>query len=871
MRRTELSGTWHLNVLHSDSTPPEAAALPSDIPMRVPGDIAAALLEEKLIEDPYFGRNELDVLWIGRTDWSLSTSLELNHSASAGDGLVSRLDFTGIDTVAEVLVNGTRVAESRNMFRRLRPEVTGLLKAGENQIEIIIRSPENYTAEAAANLPYPIPHSNQSPWQWAHRNLLRKVACHGGWDWGITLMTGGIYEPPILVTDSPGRIEYVTTRQTKSAGGSWNVEVRTEYLSAADAEVTFEYVLGDSVTQKTFSVIEGAQELIHTLAIESPDLWWPAGQGGQPLYTLNVTAFSGISPSDCIGTTATIDTVEKRIGFREVEVVVKDDEVGRSMFFRINGRDIFAKGANWIPVDAFPSRQTDDVYRRLLSDSAAANMNMIRLWGGGQYERDIFYNLCDELGLMIWHDMMFACSLFPTDGPFLAEVDAEVLHQVKRLMDHPSIVLWCGNNEDLGAMMWFEESKANRDRYLVDYDRLNEGVIGRAVKELDPSRTWWPSSPSAGEGDYSDCWHDDTKGDMHYWSVWHEGLPFESYYDVVPRFCSEFGFQSFPCERTVASFAGEKDRNLTSPVMRHHQKNNAGNTIILSTMARYFRMPVSLGDQLYLSQVQQAWAIRTAVDYWRANRPVSMGALYWQLNDNWPVASWASIEYDGTWKLLHYEARRFYAPMRISLFRKDGCLHVAVINDTPEEAHGRIRLRLMSFEGDELDTTVLDDLRCPAGTASTLASIPLSELAAPSARQWVSVLKPHDTGAADVVEEGFTDRFIAADWIPADQSVPVEAESLLLTRPRDCELAEASVLIRPGSGPGRVVLETDRPAFYVQAEYRGSEPASGRFSDAGFTLLPGRPVELEWIPAEGTAIPADLASDSTARHLRSTY
>lgn len=288
---------------------------------------------------------------------------------------------------------------------------------------------------------------------------------------------------------------------------------------------------------------------------------------------------------------------------------------------------------------------------------------------------------------------------------------------MKRLQNHPSIVLWCGNNEDLGALTEFHESRENRDRYLVDYDRLNEGVIGRAVKELDPDRTWWPSSPSAGEGDYSDCRQDDTKGDMHYWSVWHEGLPFESYYDVVPRFCSEFGFQSFPGMKTVAGYAPEDQWNVSSPVMRHHQKNNAGNTIILSTMARYFRMSSNFADFLYLSQVQQAWAIRMAVEYWRSRRPVSMGALYWQLNDLWPVASWASIEYDGTWKLLHYEAKRFFAPVWVSLYKKDGKLHVVGLNDNPEYVAGHLVVRLMGFDGSELERWDLGDLGCPAGAA----------------------------------------------------------------------------------------------------------------------------------------------------------
>lgn len=853
MSTASLSGNWVLNAV-SDSMPKEAAVLPPDIPISIPGDIAQALLDAGHISDPYFGRNELDALWIGRTDWSLGTAFTLDEESArrASDSAV--LDFDVIDTVAELLLNGESIGSGANMFRRLTLDITGKLKVGKNSLEVIIRSPEAYTDEEAGKLPYPIPHTNQFPWQWNHRNLLRKVACHGGWDWGITLMTGGIYEMPVLTLGRSGRIESLTTRQEKLPDGdNWALTVSVEYFSRMAQEVILEYIFNGKTFQKVFDVSPGTHVLEQLIEVKNPNLWWPAGQGEQFLYELTVK-----SPEE---------TLTKNIGFRTAEVIVEDDSIGRSMSFCINGRDIFAKGANWIPVDAFPSRQTPEVYRRLLGDAVEANMNMIRLWGGGQYEKDVFYDICDELGIMIWHDMMFSCSLYPSDRKFLSEVDGEVRYQVKRLKDHPSIVLWCGNNEDLGALTWFPESRENRDRYVVDYDRLNEGVIGRAVRELDPDCTWWPSSPSAGYGDYSDCWHDDSKGDMHYWSVWHEGLPFESYYDVIPRFCSEFGFQSFPGFKTVAGYAPEDQWNPTSPVMRHHQKNNAGNTIILSTMARYFRMSSDFADFLYLSQVQQAWAIRTAVEYWRSQRPVSMGALYWQLNDLWPVASWASIEYDGTWKLLHYEARRFFAPLWVSLYKKDGNLHVVGLNDNPEAAGGRLVVRLMGFDGSEIEFWNFADLECPAGSALEFVKIPLAELEKEGARKYPDGQKPHDTDEADVVDEGFTDRFVSVEWYVGSGSEGPVISSLFLTKPRDCELADAEITVSSGSQAGTIRLETDAPAFYVSLE----SDVPGRFEDAGFTLLPGSPRELFFIPVGDGELPSDFVSGVEIRHLRGTY
>ncbi len=323
-------------------------------------------------------------------------------------------------------------------------------------------------------------------------------------------------------------------------------------------------------------------------------------------------------------------------------------------------------------------------------------MNMVRVWGGGHYENDIFYDLCDQLGILVWQDCMFSCSLYPATSWFLKSVKDEITYQVKRLKDHPSLALWCGNNEDVGALTWFESSRRERDKYLIDYDRLNEGIIGKTIKELDPLRKWWSSSPSAGESDYSDCWHDDSKGDMHYWSVWHEGKPFEAYKEIIPRFCSEFGFQSFPSLpllTKVITHDGTKnvdsgEFNLSSSVMEHHQRNDRGNTIILSTMLRYFHLPSSFAHQIYISQIQQSFAMQTAIEYWRSNRPRCMGTLFWQLQDNWPVASWSSIEYGGKWKALQYEAKRFYNPLLLTFQKQDEEIALIGVNDNTKLSKG---------------------------------------------------------------------------------------------------------------------------------------------------------------------------------------
>jgi beta-mannosidase len=347
-----------------------------------------------------------------------------------------------------------------------------------------------------------------------------------------------------------------------------------------------------------------------------------------------------------------------------LEVVNEHDEIGSSLFFRVNGIDIFAKGANWIPCDALPSRMTAEKYEDRLSSAAKVGMNTIRLWGGGQYEADAFYDACDRMGLVIWHDLPFSCSTYPSSPEFLDLVIPELRHQLRRLASRPSIVMWCGDNECIGALTWFPETTANRSLYTTNYDRLSRQVTA-IVREEDPSRTFWPSSPCGGPSladVWLDNWHSDGKGDMHMWQVWHENLPFSRYLEINPRFCSEFGFQSFPSITTIATFCPPEERNPYSNIMEFHQKNEGGNGRIMSTIALYFRFPeFGLPSIVYLSQLQQAIAMKTAVEYWRSLRPVCMGTLYWQLNDMYPVQSWSSLEASGRWKMIHYFARSFYA------------------------------------------------------------------------------------------------------------------------------------------------------------------------------------------------------------------
>jgi beta-mannosidase len=541
------------------------------------------------------------------------------------------------------------------------------------------------------------------------------------------------------------------------------------------------------------------------MSVKGPTLWNPAGYGSQKLYRVAV----GLGG----------DQWEGKVGFRTLAWESKEDAWGKGFTCVVNGRAIFAKGANWIPADALPSRATPALITARLEDAAAAHMNLIRVWGGGVYESEWFYSECDRLGILVWQDFMFGCATYPAAPWFLDQVAVEVEHQVKRLKAHACLALFCGNNEDLGALTWFAESKAQPYKYLVDYDRLNEGTIGRVVRQFDGPGRWWPSSPSGGVDDYTDGWHVQGRGDMHFWSVWHEGKSFDEYTRVVPRFCSEFGFQSFPWPSDVAAYATPDQWNLTSPVMEHHQRNPGGNQRILETFSRYFRVPEGFANQLYLSQVQQALAIQTATEYWHACRPRNMGVVYWQLNDLWPVASWSSITVSGRWKVLHYAARRFFEPIHVAGFRQtDGTLKVVLTNDTASPVPGTLTLAWYTPDGRPV--------------ATETAKVEVGADSAKDVRSWQASDLPEATG-----------HFLEVTF---QHSEGQTRSTVFLTEPKRLALADPKLTftVEEQEGQLEVVVKAAGPAFWVTLD---QQDLPGRFDDNGVTFLAGEERRFRWI------------------------
>ena len=697
MSTLDLSGVWQLASADASHR--------ADMP--VPGDVHTALKLAGVIPDPYVGRNELDVRWVAEREWVIERSFAVDKPDGAW-----YLDITYLDTVAVVFVNDVPVLSADNCFRRHRPDVSAALRSGENTIRIHFHSSIAAGAERQARQPFYIPYStDNSPI--ANGNMLRKPQCHFGWDWNIALAPLGLYGDISLKRLETARIEHVVTSQ-RHVDGKVELHVALTLFAQEPAVVPVHFDLSGERIRLDCGIGAGETVIHQVFEIDDPKLWWPAGSGEQNLYRLTV---------DVPG-----ESVTRQIGLRTVELVTDPDEAGSRFAFRINGREIFCRGANWIPSDALFSLSSRQKTEDLLRSAVDANMNMIRVWGGGFYEADWFYDLCDRLGLMVWQDFQFACNLYPSTPDFLGDVAQEVDYQVRRLVSHPSIVLWCGDNELVGALTWFKASIENRDRYLVSYDRLNR-TIEQALEKAAPDALWWPSSPASGYLDYGDAWYADGSGDMHYWSVWHENRSFDNYRSVRPRFCSEFGFQSYTSLPVIETYAGASDMNIASPVMEHHQKNAGGNERIAATMFRYFRFPRDFANFVYLSQVQQALAIRTAVDYWRSLKPHCMGTLYWQLNDTWPVASWSSLDYGGGWKVLHYAARRFFQPVTVAAIPSDegADIRLSLVNDTMSDVTVAINLSLVSPDGRRRPLRSVEAV-CSPDAAVTAVSLPTSDL-----------------------------------------------------------------------------------------------------------------------------------------------
>lgn len=645
-----------------------------DYPARVPGCIHTDLRRNDLIPDPFWGGNELELQWVEEADWTYSLRFEASPDLlrEASIDLVAE----GLDTLAAVTLNDQEIARTEDMFVGYRWNVKPCLRPGENDLKIHFASPLPYIRERLKN--HFVSECNDPVGGSA---TIRKQPCSFGWDWGPRFVTCGIYQPIRLEGYSAPRLDFVRVEQNHRDGV---VRIKLQVEQAIRSRLLLNGAL----------VAEGSNEL----TVRDARLWWPNGHGEQPLYELVVENSAGA-------------VWRRRIGLRSVELRRRPDEFGESFEFVVNGRPIFAKGANWIPQNSFVSEYSRERYDDLLTSAADAHMNMLRVWGGGIYEMDEFYDLCDEKGILIWQDFMFACALYPADEQFFALVRAEAQHQVKRLQHRACLSLWCGNNELEQQHQQLNESAKLRE----DYERIFYKLLPETCEQFDGTRTYWPSSPHNPDG-YRQGHNNENRGDAHFWDVWHARKPVKNYEKTKFRFVSEFGMQAYPHPEIARTFCPEEELNVFAPAMENHQKNAAGNQIIFDYVSRLYRFPKDYASLAYLSQLNQAHCIKTAVEHFRRSMPRTMGALYWQLNDCWPVASWSGLEFDGRWRALHYAARRFFAPALISAYvpgdesagvgnyRKSTIREVQLwtVYDAPNDADGEMVWELWSLASNQI-------------------------------------------------------------------------------------------------------------------------------------------------------------------------
>ncbi|MDN3288218.1 glycoside hydrolase family 2 protein [Streptomyces thermocarboxydus] len=771
---TPLTDGWILR--HPDGT---GEALPAS----APGCVHTDLLTAGLIPDPFLGRNETEVAWVGRRAWTYERDLTAGSTGHERTDLV----FDGLDTVAEILLDGRPLGRTRNMHRSYRFDVTGL--SGRLTVRFASAYEEADAVRAAVG---DRPGAYDEPYQY-----VRKMACSFGWDWGPTLVTAGIWRPVRLEHWSTARIARVRPLVTVEDGtGVVDLAVDVE-RTGSGAPLEVEATVGGV---RARARIEGTAGTVR-LRVPDARLWWPRGYGEQPLYDATLTLLDGEEA---------VDSWEHRIGFRTVELDTSADAHGTGFTLVVNGERLFARGVNWIPDDAFPSRITRDRYRRRLEQAAAAGVDLVRVWGGGIYESEDFYDICDELGLLVWQDFPFACAAYPEEQPLRGEVEAEARENVVRLMPHPSLVLWNGNNENLwGFRDWDWEPALAGDSWGEGYYL---GVLPRVVAELDPTRPYTAGSPWSGSWRHHP--NDPAHGTHHSWEVWNR-RDYADYRLDVPRFVAEFGWQAPPAYATLRRALPGEELSPDSPGVLHHQKAEDGNGKLERGLARHFALLEADFDRWhYLTQLSQARAVAAGIEHWRSHWPVCAGTVVWQLNDCWPVTSWAAIDGDGREKPLYHELRRLYADRLLTVRTDEDRFVVAAVNQAVDAWRTTLRLRRMTVGGAVLAEAEPEF----AADARTVALVDVPAGLVPAG--------PDEFLVADVADPAVREPLRALHFPAADRDIPYPRPEFEVALAPEGVTVTARTLVRD---------------LLLQADRLGPEAAADR---GRVTLLPGERVTI---------------------------
>jgi beta-mannosidase len=779
------------------------------LPAQVPGDVDLDLLRNKLIPKPFFRDNVARLQWIGDANWSYRTTINANPSLMRRPHL--ELVFEGLDTTATVYLNDKLILSANNMFRRWRINVKPYLHPGANELRVEFENSTQAAETLAASNP------NQSEIHVPQKSYLRKAAYEHGWDFAPPFVTYGIWRPVYLEAWDKARIDDVYISEPDINSVAAHLVAKTTVMSSSDTSAKIELSYHLDPSGKTVDVTHtvmlhaGKNEIAIPVNIAHPALWFPAGYGAQHLYTFHIAV-------EVDGNLQDHKTVQT--GLRSIVLRRKRDKWGRSFEFVVNGIPIFAKGASVVPFDSFPNRVTDAKLRRTLQSAKDANMNMIRVWGGGYYEPNKFYQLCDQLGLMVWQDFMFSDSWYPGGHNWKRNVRIEAEQQVARLRNHPSMTLWSGNNEVESVVDAFTGGDSAKAQVQIwkNYLTVFSGIIPAVVQHEDPEVPYWPSTPSSNYLSTSTSFQ---AGDAHDWSVWHGGKPFSAYREHFYRFTSEYGFQSFPDQRTVDAFTTPADQtSISTPVMLAHQRENGGNKIIQQYLLRYYPKPKNFTSFLYVSQVLQAEGIKVGAEHMRRNRPRIMGSLFWQLNDTWPGVTWSSIDYYGRWKALQYYARRFYSPLLISPTLRHGNVLVYGISDKLKPTQATLRIRVLTMYG-RIVKEVKKTVTLPALSSGIYIRMPLQSIVAQA--------------------NDLTKVFVTADMTVDDQQV---SRNILYLEPtKDIKLISAKLTTHLAETGDAYTLRISSPVL-ARDVYVSFGDLNVHLSDNYFNILPGHTAKI---------------------------
>ncbi len=698
----------------------------------VPGCVHTDLLDNSLIPDPFFQKNELAVKWIENADWEYQTTFTVSDEMAAFEN--ADLQFGGLDTYADVYLNDSLVLEADNMFVAWEVPAKRYLKKGENQLRIYFHSAVNTGMKKLKNVPYLIMAANELAPENERTNVFtRKAPFHYGWDWGPRLVTCGVWKPVRIQGWNNARMNNIYIKPVLINKEVANYKAIVDVVTNSIAKISFDVLVENKiVVSKPAEIFQkGNNQIAIDFKIENPEFWWTNGLGEHKLYNVEVRMNEGKNE---------IQGLSAKIGVRTLELVRTPDSLGNTFHFRLNGVPVFMKGSNYIPSDIFLTRNTIRNYKRVVSDAVNANMNMLRIWGGAVYESDEFYDLLDENGILAWNDFMFSCNMQPDDSLHLENIRKEAIYNVKRLRNHPSIALWCGNNENLRAWNdwgWKQKvTKEQGDVLWAVYEKIFYKILPDAVQMFHPEISYWPSSPQTENNKGSDP----SSGDEHDWRIWFGDVPFSTYSKNVCRFVSEYGLQSFPEMKTIKAFAADSDMAYRSPVMEHRQRSLMpwiadgfnGNEMIMTYIKRYYQVPEKFENFVYVSQLMQAEGVKYAIETHRRNMPHCMGSLYWQINDCWPTMSWSSVDYFGRWKALHYAVKKAFAPVCPVIFREKSNIVVSIANDDLKTKNASLEARLYDFNGKVLWEKKLE-IQLEANSSQIYLSVPESELSDKSA------------------------------------------------------------------------------------------------------------------------------------------